>query len=108
LGHIHGIPFFAPITIPNAAANSRLRRRAQGTRRSADRQMESTYFPVPFAKVPGNIEVEEFKELNFDIGPFVIRAQRANHPGLCVGYRLFTPDGLICFFPDTEPAHRRR
>ena len=28
---------------------------------------------------------------------------RANHPGLCVGYRLFSPDSLIAFFPDTEP-----
>ncbi|HZF01050.1 MAG TPA: MBL fold metallo-hydrolase [Methylomirabilota bacterium] len=102
--HIHGIPFFAPIYNPKC----RLRilgcvGARKGLVEALTGQMESTYFPVPFAKVPGNIEVEEFKELNFDIGPFVIRAQRANHPGLCVGYRLFTPDGLICFFPDTEP-----
>ncbi|HXE42821.1 MAG TPA: MBL fold metallo-hydrolase [Candidatus Baltobacteraceae bacterium] len=102
--HIHGIPFFAPIYNPKC----RLRilgsiGARKGLVEALTGQMESTYFPVPFSKVPGNIEVEEFKELNFDIGPFVIRAQRANHPGLCVGYRLFTPDGLICFFPDTEP-----
>lgn len=102
--HIHGIPFFAPIYNPKC----RLRilgspGARKGLVEALTGQMESTYFPVPFAKVPGNIEVEEFKELNFDIGPFVIRAQRANHPGLCVGYRLFTPDGLISFFPDTEP-----
>ena len=102
--HIHGIPFFAPIYNPRC----RLRiLGAVGARKglveALTGQMESTYFPVPFSKVPGNIEVEEFKELNFDIGPIVVRAQRANHPGLCVGYRLFTPDGMICFFPDTEP-----
>ena len=102
--HIHGIPFFAPIYNPKC----RLRilgspGARKGLAETLTGQMESTYFPVPFAKVPGNIEVEEFKELNFDIGPFVVRAQRANHPGLCVGYRLFTPDGLISFFPDTEP-----
>jgi ribonuclease BN (tRNA processing enzyme) len=28
---------------------------------------------------------------------------RANHPGLCVGYRLFSPDSLVAFFPDAEP-----
>jgi len=33
----------------------------------------------------------------------LVRAQRANHPGVCVGYRLFSPDGLVAFFPDTEP-----
>ncbi|HEY3760846.1 MAG TPA: MBL fold metallo-hydrolase [Verrucomicrobiae bacterium] len=102
--HIHGLPFFAPIY------NSQCRLRilgCEGARKglvdALTGQMESTYFPVPFAKVPGNIEVEEFKELNFEIGPFLVRAQRANHPGLCVGYRLFTPDGLVSFFPDTEP-----
>jgi len=102
--HIHGIPFFAPIYNPKC----RLRiLGAVGARKglveALTGQMESTYFPVPFSKVPGNIEVEEFRDLNFDIGPVVVRAQRANHPGMCVGYRLFTPDGMICFFPDTEP-----
>ncbi|MBU6409801.1 MAG: MBL fold metallo-hydrolase [Verrucomicrobia bacterium] len=102
--HIHGLPFFAPVY------NSKCRLRilgSVGARKglvgALTGQMESTYFPVPFAKLPGNIDVEEFKELNFDIGPFCIRAKRANHPGLCVGYRLTTPDGVICFFPDTEP-----
>ncbi|HXF09923.1 MAG TPA: MBL fold metallo-hydrolase [Desulfuromonadaceae bacterium] len=102
--HIHGLPFFAPIYSPKC----RLRilgsvGARKGLVEALTGQMESTYFPVPFSKVPGNIEVEEFKEFNFDIGHVVVRAHRANHPGMCVGYRLFTPDGLICFFPDTEP-----
>src|SRR5208282_1876048 len=66
-------------------------------------QMESTYFPVPFNKLPSNIEIEELKDFNFNIGPVCVRAMRANHPGLCVGYRLFSPDSLIAFFPDAEP-----
>jgi phosphoribosyl 1,2-cyclic phosphodiesterase len=102
--HIQGLPFFAPIY------NSRCRLRilgAPGTRESLvsalTGQMESTYFPVPFAKVPGNIEIEEVTDFNFNIGPVQVRAQRSNHPGLCFGYRLFSPDGLIVFFPDSEP-----
>jgi phosphoribosyl 1,2-cyclic phosphodiesterase len=102
--HIHGLPYFAPIY------NRRCRLRilgCEGSRKAMidalTGQMESSYFPVPFSKVPGNIEIEEFKELNFDIGPVSIRAQRANHPGFCVGYRLISPDGLIVFFPDNEP-----
>ena len=102
--HIHGLPFFAPIYNPRC----RLRilgceGARKGLAETLTGQMESTYFPVPFAKVPGNIQVEEFKELNFEIGEVLVRAHRANHPGLCVGYRLFSPDGLIAFFPDTEP-----
>jgi ribonuclease BN (tRNA processing enzyme) len=65
--------------------------------------MESTYFPVPFSELPSNIEIEELKDFNFAVGNLLVRAQRANHPGVCVGYRLFAPDGLVCFFPDTEP-----
>ena len=65
--------------------------------------MESTYFPIPFSRLPSNIEIEELKDFNIAVGRLLIRAQRANHPGACVGYRLLAPDGLVCFFPDTEP-----
>ena len=102
--HIQGLPFFAPIY------DSRCRLRilgCEGARKglvdALTGQMESTYFPVTFAKLPSNIEIEEIKDFNFDIGPVCVRAQRANHPGVCVGYRLFSPDGLVTFFPDTEP-----
>jgi phosphoribosyl 1,2-cyclic phosphodiesterase len=102
--HIQGLPFFGPIY------DSRCRLRilgCEGTRKglvnALTSQMESTYFPVPFNKLPSNIEIEELKNFNFNIGPVCVRALRANHPGLCVGYRLFSPDSLIAFFPDTEP-----
>lgn len=102
--HIQGLPFFAPIYNPRC----RLRilgceGARQGLVAALTGQMESTYFPVPFAKLPSNIEIEELTDFNFDIGPVLVRAQRANHPGICVGYRLFSPDGIVTFFPDTEP-----
>ena len=102
--HIQGLPFFGPIY------DSRCRLRilgCEGARKglvnALTGQMESTYFPVPFNKLPSNIEIEELKNFNFNIGPVCVRAMRANHPGLCVGYRLFSPDSLIAFFPDAEP-----
>jgi len=102
--HIQGLPFFAPIY----DARCRLRiLGGEGARKglvaALTGQMESTYFPVPFSKLPSNIEIEELREFNFAVGSTLVRALRANHPGFCVGYRLFSPDGLICFFPDTEP-----
>lgn len=102
--HIQGLPFFAPIY------ESRCRLRiigCEGARKSLVEaltgQMESTYFPVPFSKLPSNIEIEELQNFSFDIGQTLVRAQRANHPGVTVGYRLFSPEGIICFFPDVEP-----
>lgn len=102
--HIQGLPFFAPIY------ESRCRLRIvgpSGARASLvtalTGQMESTYFPVPFSKLPSNIEIEELDDFNFTVGQMLITAQRANHPGVTVGYRIFAPDALIVFFPDTEP-----
>ncbi len=102
--HIQGLPFFGPIY----DARCRLRiLGGKGARKglvaALSGQMESTYFPVPFSKLPSNIEIEELRDFNFAVGNTLVRAQRANHPGFCVGYRLFSPDGLVCFFPDTEP-----
>ena len=102
--HIQGLPFFGPIY----DSHCRLRiLGCEGARKglvnALTGQMESTYFPVPFNKLPSNIEIEELKDFNFNIGPVSVRALRANHPGVCVGYRLFSPDSLIAFFPDTEP-----
>ena len=102
--HIQGLPFFAPIY------ESRCRLRIigpSGARKglvsALTGQMESTYFPVPFSKLPSNIEIEELEDFDFTIGSVLVRAHRANHPGVTVGYRLFAPDALIAFFPDTEP-----
>lgn len=102
--HIQGLPFFAPIYEPRC----RLRiLGCEGARTSLvaalTGQMESTYFPVPFSKLPSNIEIEELVDFSFAIGLVLVRAHRANHPGVTVGYRLFSPDGVIVFFPDTEP-----
>ena len=101
--HIQGLPFFAPIY------DSRCRLRIlggedarKGLVNALTSQMESTYFPVPFARLPSNIEIEELKDFNLNIGSVCVRARRANHPGLCVGYRLRSPEGLVAFFPDAE------
>ena len=56
-------------------------------------------------EVPGNVLIEELKELSFNLGKVRVQACFANHPGTCVGYRLFTSGGSICFFPDNEPHY---
>jgi phosphoribosyl 1,2-cyclic phosphodiesterase len=102
--HIQGLPFFAPIY------ESRCRLRilgCEGSRKSLvtalTGQMESTYFPVPFSKLPSNIQIDELRDFSFKIGSALVQAQRANHPGFTVGYRLLSPAGSMVFFPDVEP-----
>lgn len=105
--HIQGLPFFPPIYQPHC----RLRILGyEGARRGLVNvltgQMESPYFPVPFGELPGNIEVEELKDMEFQVGPVRVSAWFANHPGICVGYRIHTDQGTIAFFPDNEPHCR--
>jgi phosphoribosyl 1,2-cyclic phosphodiesterase/CheY-like chemotaxis protein len=105
--HIQGLPFFTPIYQPRC----RLRILGfEGARRGLVNvltgQMESPYFPVPFGELPGNIEVDELKDLDFPVGNVRVKAWFANHPGICVGYRIETREGAIVFFPDNEPHCR--
>jgi phosphoribosyl 1,2-cyclic phosphodiesterase/CheY-like chemotaxis protein len=104
--HIQGLPFFLPVYKPR---NHLLILGYEGARHGLDNvltsQMESPFFPIGLREVPANVRIEELKELNFNIGSVRVQACFANHPGICVGYRLFTAAGSIAFFPDNEPYH---
>jgi phosphoribosyl 1,2-cyclic phosphodiesterase/CheY-like chemotaxis protein len=104
--HIQGLPFFVP------AYNAKNLIRIlgyEGARRGLEitlaAQMESPYFPVGLEQMPGNITVEELRELKFSVGQVQVQAAFFNHPGNCAGYRLFTSGGSIAYLPDVEP-HR--
>lgn len=105
--HIQGLPFFQPIYEPQC----RLRILGyEGARKGLvnvlSGQMKSPYFPVPFDELPGNVQIEELKDMEFHVGSVRVQAWFANHPGICVGYRIFTDDGSLAFFPDNEPHTR--
>jgi phosphoribosyl 1,2-cyclic phosphodiesterase/ActR/RegA family two-component response regulator len=102
--HIQGLPFFGPVYKPQ----NRLRILGyEGARHGLSTvlssQMESPFFPVAMRELPANVEIEELKEMKFSVGRVRVEACFANHPGICVGYRLFTPEGSIAYFPDNEP-----
>jgi phosphoribosyl 1,2-cyclic phosphodiesterase/CheY-like chemotaxis protein len=102
--HIQGLPFFLPVYRPQ----NHLRILGyEGARHGLEvvlaGQMESPFFPIGLREVPANVRIEELKEMNFNIGPVRVQAAFANHPGICVGYRLFASDGSVAFFPDNEP-----
>jgi phosphoribosyl 1,2-cyclic phosphodiesterase len=69
--------------------------------------MESPYFPIELDEMPGNIVIEELKEMSFSIGRIKVEACFTNHPGVCVAYRLFTSGGVLVYMPDNESFTRR-
>lgn len=107
--HIQGLPYFAPLY----RASSRLRVFGyEGARSSLatvlSSQMESPFFPVGLQDVPSQLEIEELREMSFGLGRVQVDAWFANHPGICVGYRLTTSAGVFAFFPDNEPPTRQQ
>ncbi len=107
--HIQGFPFFAPAYI----ANNQVRIMGyEGYRKGLEStlavQMESSYFPIGLRQLPSNISFFEQREMEFHIGPVRVRSIFANHPSICVGYRLDTSTGSIAFLPDHESYARMR
>lgn len=107
--HIQGFPFFVP------AYNSKNRLRIlgyegakTGLSKTLSSQMESPYFPISMQEMPGYIVLEELKDMAFKIGPVQVRASFVNHPGICVGYRLFTSAGSVVYIPDNESFQRQK
>ena len=106
--HIQGFPFFLPAYDPE----SRLRilgyeGATEGLRTTLAGQMESPYFPLALDQLPGNIEIDELKDMRFHIGTIPVDACFTNHPGICVAYRFHTSGGVIVYMPDNETVSRK-
>lgn len=105
--HIQGFPFFSPAYNPkNIVRVNAYEGARKGLEATLSSQMESPYFPISFHQMPGNITIQELKGLSFKIGQVKVEAAFANHPGICVGYRLFTSHGSIVYMPDNELFER--
>ena len=101
--HIQGFPFF----IPSYNDKNEIRifgydGAEAGLREILKGQMATPFFPVALYDLPGKIHIEKIEAMDFKIGNVRVRAKLVNHPGACVGYRLFTSAGSVAFLPDNE------
>src|SRR6059036_3541822 len=102
--HIQGLPFFSPAYNPkNLIRVLGYEGARAGLAKILASQMETPFFPVSLRQLPSHLAIEELKEMEFHIGTVNVQAKFANHPGICVGYRLFTSAGSIAYMPDNEP-----
>jgi phosphoribosyl 1,2-cyclic phosphodiesterase len=102
--HVQGLPFF----LPAYKEKNEIRLwgyKGVGGDFSAilSRQMATPFFPVRMRDLPSKLLIDELSEMEFKVGPIRVRSRFVNHPGNCVGYRLFTRAGSISFVPDHEP-----
>lgn len=102
--HIQGLPFFLPAyKAKNTIKVLGYEGARAGLATILAAQMEVPFFPISWKDLPGTMTIHELKKMEFSIGKVKVRARFVNHPGICAGYRLFTPDGSIAFLPDNEP-----
>ena len=102
--HIQGLPFFSPAyDQKNLIRVLGYEGARAGLAKILASQMETPFFPVSLRQLPSHLAIEELKEMEFKVGPVEVQSKFANHPGICVGYRLATSSGSIAYFPDNEP-----
>lgn len=107
--HIQGFPFFVPAYNPkNQVRILAFEGARKGLEATLASQMESPYFPISMQQMPGNLYVQELKDMEFDIGKVHVKAAFMNHPGICVGFRINTSGGAIAYCPDNELFRRLR
>src|SRR5260370_38032211 len=102
--HIQGFPFFVPsYNDKNQIRICGYDGTDAGLREILKGQMATPFFPVALYDLPGKIDIKKLETMEFNIGKVKVRSKFMNHPGACVGYRLFTSAGSIAYLPDTEP-----
>ena len=102
--HIQGFPFFVPAyNDKNEVRILGYNEADTGLKEILKGQMATPFFPVELYDLPGKIDIQRLQSMEFNIGKVRVRAKMMNHPGVCVGYRLFTSNGSVAYLPDNEP-----
>jgi phosphoribosyl 1,2-cyclic phosphodiesterase len=105
--HIQGFPFFIPAYNPKVDVRIVGYEGAMhGLRGALFEQMQSAFFPVGLNQMASHVTFEELSDMEFQLGAIKVRSMFANHPGICLGYRLTTPHGDIVYMPDHEAYER--
>jgi len=105
--HVQGFPFFIPAYVRGNSihvygclgADRSLREVLEG-------QMEFTYFPVALDELGSAVAFHEVDEGQFQVAGVPVRAMYANHPGLCLNYRLEWEGKTAVYMCDSEPYDR--
>jgi ribonuclease BN (tRNA processing enzyme) len=106
--HIQGLPFFAPLFVPDAEWHIYGPRGMGETLQEVlAAQMDYSYFPVALNAFAAKLHYHEVVEGGFSIEDVWIATQYLNHPALTVGYRLEADGASMVYASDHEPHDRR-
>jgi phosphoribosyl 1,2-cyclic phosphodiesterase len=104
LDHVEGLGFFEPLWRrgwelhiwgpPSAAAHLQTR---------VARYLSPPLFPVTLAEAPSTVRFDDVPEGPWRIGGALVEAQRVEHRGPTVGYRIEEAGRSVVYLPDHEP-----
>jgi len=105
--HIQGIPFFAPLFVPQAEWDIYGPKGiGPSLQDSLAGQMQYAYFPVALDQLDARIHYHELVEGTFQVENVTVRTRYLNHPALTVAYRLEADGAVIVYASDHEPHSR--
>lgn len=103
--HIQGFPFFRPAYDPQAQLRVHSLERPVPIESLLRDQQEATYFPVPLEDMQSHLSFHQWSDgEEVEAGPFRVRLQRLNHPGVCSGFRVQAGDLSLAYVCDVAPS----
>jgi phosphoribosyl 1,2-cyclic phosphodiesterase len=108
LDHILGLPFFAPMYLPQTCLkiHGPITCEEDCLKDVIGGQMSYRYFPVRQEELGACIEYIDIKEGRYDLGDgIMLIAKYLNHPLLALGYRFEYRGKVFCTAYDTEPFY---
>ncbi|MFT4626214.1 MAG: phosphoribosyl 1,2-cyclic phosphodiesterase [Myxococcota bacterium] len=102
--HIQGVPFYAPLFHPQSRVRLMGQRtHAGGLRDALDAQMRPPAFPVGLDAFAAQMSFHDVvPSVEFDVGPFRVRAVAVDHPDGVLAYRISAGGRVVVFATDIE------
>lgn len=102
--HIQGLPFFAPLFLPDHDWHVYgPRGLGQSLANTLAGQMQYLYFPIALDQLGARVTYHDLVEGEFRVGDLAVRTQYLNHPALTVGYRIQADGVTVVYASDHEP-----
>jgi phosphoribosyl 1,2-cyclic phosphodiesterase len=104
--HIQGFPFFIPAYSPKANVRILGSGAVHSLRNALGEQMQDAFFPVRLNELASHVVWDELTGDEVKVEGLKVLNIHANHPAMCRGYRICTPQGDVVYMPDHEGYER--
>jgi phosphoribosyl 1,2-cyclic phosphodiesterase/ActR/RegA family two-component response regulator len=104
--HIQGFPFFIPAYSPKANVRILGSGAVHSLRNALGEQMQDAFFPVRLNELASHVVWDELSGNEVEVEGLKVLNIHANHPAMCRGYRICTPQGDVVYMPDHEGYER--